>query len=129
MSSNHTRARRGLVYMSVIATLTAPAGILAKDKNADHITEPEVRYEGAPSPIAPGETQDMITSDGPAMSTGEFNQLRRTIESLRTELEANALNHEHELTKVQEGARADIRLLQDTILELRAKLEDCDDGR
>ncbi len=75
MSSNHTGARKGLVYMSVIAALTAPAGILAKE--AGHITEPEVRYEGAPSAIPLGETQDMITSDGPAMSAGEFNHSKQ----------------------------------------------------
>ncbi len=75
MSSNHTGARKGLVYMSVIAALTAPAGVLAKE--ADHITEPEVRYEGAPSPIPLGETQDMITSEGPTMSTGEFNHSKQ----------------------------------------------------
>jgi nitrite reductase (NO-forming)/hydroxylamine reductase len=61
--------------MGVIAVLTTSTSIMAKDEK--HITEPEVRYEGAPSPIPLGETQDMITSEGPAMSTGEFEHSKQ----------------------------------------------------
>ena len=65
----------GLVCMGVMAALSTSTGILAKDKA--HITEPEVRYEGAPSQIPTGDTQDMITSDGPTMSVGEFNHSKQ----------------------------------------------------
>ncbi|MGB5260557.1 MAG: cytochrome D1 domain-containing protein [Gammaproteobacteria bacterium] len=58
-----------------MVVLTASTGILAKDE--DHITEPEVRYEGAPSPIPTGDTQDMMSSKGPTMSVGEFNHSKQ----------------------------------------------------
>jgi nitrite reductase (NO-forming)/hydroxylamine reductase len=75
MSSRTTGASKRLVYLGVIAALTASTGIVAKE--AKHVTEPEVRYEAAPSPIPPGETQDMITSEGPAMTVEEFDQSKR----------------------------------------------------
>jgi nitrite reductase (NO-forming)/hydroxylamine reductase len=75
MSRGTTGACKRLVYLGVIAALTASTGVIAKD--AKHITEPEVRYEGAPSPIAPGDTRDMITSEGPAMTVEEFDHSKR----------------------------------------------------
>jgi nitrite reductase (NO-forming)/hydroxylamine reductase len=75
MSSRTTGASKRLVYLGVIAALTASTGIVAKEEK--HVTEPEVRYEGAPSPIAPGETRDMITSEGPPMTVEEFDHSKR----------------------------------------------------
>ncbi len=43
MSSRTTEASKGLVYLGLIAALTASTGIVAKE--AKHVTEPEVRYE------------------------------------------------------------------------------------
>ncbi len=75
MNNESDKRLKGLLCVTVIAALTASSGILAKEKK--HVTEPEVRYEGAPSPIPAGETTDLITSEGPAMSVGEFNHSKQ----------------------------------------------------
>ncbi|MDX1697332.1 MAG: cytochrome D1 domain-containing protein, partial [Thiohalobacterales bacterium] len=75
MSRGTTGACKRLVYLGVIAALTASTGVTARE--AKHVTEPEVRYEAAPSPIAPGETRDMITSEGPPMTIEEFDHSKR----------------------------------------------------
>jgi nitrite reductase (NO-forming)/hydroxylamine reductase len=68
--------RYSFTRLAVAVALATPALAMAKD-DAKHITEPEVRYEGAPSGIEPGATKDMIDSEGPAMSVTEFDHAKR----------------------------------------------------
>jgi len=75
MKNETARVRRGLVYLGVFAAFTASASVLAKEE--PHVTDSDARYEGAPSPIPTGETKDMITSEGPDMSVGEFNHSKQ----------------------------------------------------
>ena len=75
MTSEITRVHKGLIYLGVIAALMASASVLAKEE--PHVSDSDARYEGAPSPIPTGETKDMITSEGPDMSVGEFNHSKQ----------------------------------------------------
>jgi nitrite reductase (NO-forming)/hydroxylamine reductase len=75
MTTNINRALKGLFTLGVIAALSASANVMAKE--GKHVTDADARYEGAPSPIPPGETRDMITSEGPAMSTEEFSHSKQ----------------------------------------------------
>ena len=75
MTNEITRVHKGLIYLGVIAALMASASVLAKEE--PHVSDSDARYEGAPSPIPTGETKDMITSEGPDMSVGEFNHSKQ----------------------------------------------------
>ena len=75
MSNDLSGVQKGLVYLGVIAALTASASVLARDEK--HITDSDARYEGAPSVIPSGDTKDMITSEGPTMSVVEFNHSKQ----------------------------------------------------
>ena len=75
MSNDLSGVQKGLVYLGVIAALTASASVLARDEK--HITDSDARYEGAPSAIPSGDTKDMITSEGPTMSVEEFNHSKQ----------------------------------------------------
>ncbi len=71
MKTTPVPVRKGLLGITIAALLAVPITVLAE--KADHATtESEKKYEGAPSGIDPTQTKDMITTDGPAMTTAEF---------------------------------------------------------
>jgi nitrite reductase (NO-forming)/hydroxylamine reductase len=57
----------GMLTLSALAIVTNVAYGKA-------VSETETAYEGAPSGIDPGAAKDLITSDGPKMTTAEFDQ-------------------------------------------------------
>ena len=73
MTTDRPELRASLISFAVAALFASSFAVLAQDKPTEHpMTEAESIYEGAPSMVDPGETKDMITSEGPPMTVQEF---------------------------------------------------------
>ncbi|MDH3638071.1 MAG: nitrite reductase [Gammaproteobacteria bacterium] len=72
---------RNLSYAFVLASLVFPflTQPTLGQEPGEHGKAPEVelRYEGAPSGVSPESTKDMVTSEGPAMTTDEFGHAKK----------------------------------------------------
>ena len=64
----------GVLTLSALALAMSVAW--AEDKGHPAAGKAEAAYEGAPSAIKPGDTVDMITTEGPPMTKAEFEQAK-----------------------------------------------------
>ena len=72
MSFDKSLARQNLITFAIASALSLPTYSIAQE--ATHsTTDSETLYQGAPSGIDPGSTQDFITSEGPPMTVDEFD--------------------------------------------------------
>jgi len=62
-----------LIFLSMFAV----NGAFAKTGEHPDTPEEELRYKGAPVPIAPGDAQDVITPGAPALTKAEFNRAKQ----------------------------------------------------
>ena len=62
--------------LTLSALTLAMSVALAEDKGHPAAGKAEAAYEGAPSGIKPGETVDMIATEGPPMTKAEFEQAK-----------------------------------------------------
>ncbi len=73
MNISKPKSYYSLLSLTIAAVLSMPSLAVA-EKSEHPSSEPEVLYEGAASGIDPSTMKDMITSEGPAMTTDEFGQ-------------------------------------------------------
>lgn len=71
---------RSAIALAVVVAVSMVTGIASSaEKPSGHpgTPESEMRYKGAPVPITPGEAQDRISPDAPALTQAEFNRAKQ----------------------------------------------------
>ena len=69
--------RYSRVLMTSALALAVSAALAAGESGHGGASKSDMAYEGAPVMIDPGQTKDMITSEGPPMTTDEFEQAKQ----------------------------------------------------
>ncbi len=76
MKSSITKVNHHVLALLVLA-LAASGPVLAKEDNIKHPQKTEHSYEGAPSPLDPSMTKDMMDGEGPPMTKVEFGEAKK----------------------------------------------------